>query len=162
MSKRFQKKELLPDARFDNLLVAKFINQIMLGGKKSTARRVVYGAFDIIKEQTKQDPADVFERAIKTVGPSVEVRPKRIGGATYQVPMEVKDSRRISLAMRWLIGAARAKKGQSMEKRLSSELISASKNEGEAIKKKINVEKMAAANRAFAHLAHRRKKKKTT
>ena len=155
MANKFQRIEIAPDVVYDNLTVAKLINQIMRQGKKSAARRIVYGAFDIIKEKTSQNPVDVLETALRAVGPTVEVRPRRVGGATYQVPIEVNEKRRISLAMRWIIGASRAKKGQAMKDRLAGELMQSSKNEGEAIKKKINVEKMAAANKAFAHLARR-------
>jgi len=126
--------------------------------KKTAAQKIVYGAFDIIKEKTKQEPLDVFEKAINTVGPRVEVKPRRVGGATYQVPIEVRDKRKVALAFRWIIGASKAKKGRSMDKRLAEELMAAAQNEGEAIKKKMNIEKMAGANKAFAHLAKRRKK----
>lgn len=153
MSKKFKAIEVKPDYLYNNLVVAKFINQVMQKGKKNLARKIVYTAFDIIKKQTSQDPVSVFEKAMDTVGPTVEVRPRRVGGATYQVPMEVKDKRRVGLAMRWLILGARAKKGKTMEEKLAQELMMASKGEGEAVKKRINVEKMAAANRAFAHLA---------
>ena len=158
MSKKFQLKQIDPDPVFSSVLVARFINRIMKGGKKNIARRIVYGAFEIISKETKKEPIDVFEKAILVVGPTVAVKARRIGGATYQVPIEVEDKRRISLAMRWIVGAARAKSGATMEVRLAEELIDASKNEGEAIKKKINVERMAAANRAFAHLGKKRKK----
>lgn len=153
MAKKFKTIEIKPDYLYNNLVVAKFINQVMQKGKKNLARKIVYAAFDIIKKQTSQDPVSVFEKAMDTVGPTVEVRPRRVGGATYQVPMEVKDKRRVGLAMRWLILGARAKKGKTMEEKLAQELMMASKGEGEAVKKRINVEKMAAANRAFAHLA---------
>ncbi len=159
MANKFQQRKIAPDYKYDSVVVSKFINQVMQQGKKTAARKIVYGAFDIIKEQTKQEPLDVFEKAISVVSPRVEVRPRRVGGATYQVPIDVKDKRKIALAFRWLIGAAQAKKGKSMDKRLAEELIAASQNEGEAIKKKINIEKMAGANKAFAHLAKRRKKK---
>ncbi len=153
MSQKFKTREILPDSDFDSVLVAKFINAIMQRGKKSVAQKIVYGAFGIIKEQTKQEPIDIFERAIDEVAPKVEVRPQRVGGATYQVPREVKEKRALSLAMRWLIEAAQKKKGRKMAEKLADEIIQASKGEGEAVKKRINVHKMAEANRAFAYLA---------
>lgn len=153
MAKKFKQQNILPDPVYDNIMVAKFINQAMRKGKKTLARRLVYGAFEIIKKQTKKEPLEVFEMALKEVVPQMEVRPQRIGGATYQVPREVKEKRGISLAMRWVIAAAKAKKGKPMEERLAQELIAASKSEGEAVKRKINMHRMAAANRAFAYLA---------
>ena len=156
MPKRFKQKQIQPDPEFNNILVAKFINQLMRRGKKTIARKIAYGAFEIIKKQSKQEPLDVFEKAISAVGPKVEVRPRRVGGATYQVPMEVKEKRRLSLAMRWLVEAAKKRKGESMDKRLAKEILAASNNEGEAVRKRINIGRMAAANRAFAHLARRR------
>ncbi len=153
MSQKFKTRETLPDSDFDSILVAKFINAVMQRGKKSVAQKIIYGAFGIIKEQTKQEPIDIFERAIDEVAPKVEVRPQRVGGATYQVPREVKEKRALSLAMRWLIEAAQKKKGRKMAENLADEIIQASKGEGEAVKKRINVHKMAEANRAFAYLA---------
>ena len=150
---KFKTREILPDSSYDSVIVAKFINTIMDQGKKSIARKIVYGAFDIVKEQTKQEPMDIFEKALEEAAPKVEVRPQRVGGATYQVPREVKDKRALSLAMRWLINSARKKKGKDMANRLAEELMQASKGEGEAVKKKINVHKMAEANKAFAYLA---------
>ncbi|MDD5738421.1 MAG: 30S ribosomal protein S7 [Candidatus Pacebacteria bacterium] len=150
---KFKTKEILPDASYDSVIVSKFINTIMDQGKKSIARKIVYGAFDIVKEQTKQEPMDIFEKALEEAAPRVEVRPQRVGGATYQVPREVKDKRALSLAMRWLISSARKKKGKDMASRLAEELMQASKGEGESVKKKINVHKMAEANKAFAYLA---------
>jgi len=154
MPKKYKKQDILPDPVYNNLIVASFINHLMRNGKKSVARKILYGAFEIIKSKTKEDPMEVFDKAIEAVSPSVEVRPQRVGGATYQVPREVNSKRRLSLAMRWIINAARAKKGKPMQEKLAQELILASKNEGDAIKKKINVHKMAEANKAFAHLAH--------
>jgi len=142
-----------PDHIHDSLLVSKFINYIMLDGKKWAARKIVYGAFEIIKEKEKSDPMMLFETAIKNVGPNMEVRSRRVGGANYQVPREVRQERKQFLAMNWIIGAARAGKGSSMEKRLADEIILASKGEGEAAKKRENIHKMAEANRAFAHFA---------
>ncbi len=153
MANKFKTKTIDPDSVYNNVLVAKLINQVMKRGKKNTARKIVYGAFDIIKQQTKQEPLDIFEKALQQAAPQVEVRPQRVGGATYQVPREVKEKRAMSLAFRWILGAARAKKGQPMHIKLAQELIQAAKGEGEAIKKKINVHKMADANRAFAYLA---------
>jgi len=153
MSKKFRAINIEPDPIYSNLTVAKLINQIMERGKKNAARKIVYGCFDIIKMKTKEEPVAVFERAIAEVTPSVEVRPRRVGGATYQVPMEVPSKRGLSLSMRWIIAAAQAKKGKPMHIKLAEEMMAASRGEGEAIKKKINVHKMAEANRAFAHLA---------
>jgi small subunit ribosomal protein S7 len=150
---KFKTREILPDSSYDSEIVAKFINTIMDQGKKSIARKIVYSAFDIVKEQTKQEPMDIFEKALEEAAPKVEVRPQRVGGATYQVPREVKDKRALSLAMRWLINSARKKKGKDMASRLAEELMQASKGEGESVKKKINVHKMAEANKAFAYLA---------
>lgn len=158
MAFKFKQREIAPDRVYNSVMVAKFINQVMKQGKKSKAKKIVYGAFDIIKEKTKQEPLDIFEKAIKETTPSVEVRPRRIGGATYQVPIEVSVKRGLSLSVRWILSATRAKKGRAMHEKLADELIAASNNEGDAIKKKINIHKMAEANRAFAHLAKRRKK----
>jgi len=149
-----KKHARVPDATYDSVTVGQFVNYVMSSGKKNTARAVVYRAFDEIKEKAKTDnPLAVFEAAIQNVGPSVEVRSRRVGGANYQVPREVRPERRLSLAMRWLIAAAKAKKGSPMAKRLADELIAASKNEGEAVKKRENTQKMAEANKAFAHFA---------
>jgi len=143
-----------PDFKYDSEKVEKFINNIMLDGKKNTARSIVYGAFDVIKEKTKKDnPLEVFDTAIKNVGPAMEVRSRRIGGANYQVPREVRPERRLALAMRWIIDAARSKKGKPMHLSLAEELITASNNEGDAVKKRENTHKMAEANKAFAHFA---------
>lgn len=148
------KRNIQPDRVYDSVVVERFINYIMLDGKKSTTRKVVYDAFDLIKEQTKvKDPMEVFNGAIKNAGPLMEVKSRRIGGANYQVPREVPANRRLALAMRWLIEAARSKKGSPMSRRLADELIAANNNEGEVIKKKENVHKMAEANKAFAHFA---------
>jgi len=152
MANKFKTREIAPDPMYNNLTVAKFVNMLMEQGKKNIARKIVYGSFDIIKEKTKEEPMAVFERAIAEATPSVEVRPKRVGGATYQVPMEVPAKRGLSLAMRWIIAAAYAKKGKPMRQKLAEEMILTSKGEGEVIKKKINVHKMAEANKAFAHL----------
>jgi small subunit ribosomal protein S7 len=134
-------------------MVSKFINQVMRKGKKAIARRIVYKAFEIIKKETGKEPLEVFEKALENAAPLVEVKARRIGGATYQVPKEVKGKRRLSLAMRWIVGVAKAKKGKSMEKKLAQEIAQAFKNEGEAVRKKTNLHKMAEANRAFARFA---------
>ena len=153
MANKFKTKELLPDAKFESVMVAKLINTIMKDGKKSVARAITYQAFAQIEKDTKQEPLVVFEKAISEVSPRVEVRPQRVGGATYQVPREVKEKRKESLAMRWIIGAAKSKKGKTMEEKLAQELILAANNEGEAVKRRISVHRMAQANRAFAYLA---------
>jgi len=151
--KKFKKKIIMPDLKYNDVMVAKFINQVMSDGKKTIAEKIVYGSFDIIKEQTKREPVEIFRLAIQNVSPVLEVKPKRVGGATYQVPMEVKGNRKLSLAMKWLIGSAQDKKGKAMKFKLAEELIEASENKGNSIRKKENVHKMAEANRAFAHFA---------
>lgn len=148
-----QKRKLDPDHKFNNVIVAKFINHIMKDGKKSTAERVVYDAFEIISEKTKKDSLEVFDEAIKNVSPSLEVKGRRIGGANYQIPYEVRGGRRDALAMRWIIEAASSKKGKPMAIRLSTELIEASEKQGLAFKKREDVQRMAEANKAFAHFA---------
>ena len=140
-----------PDIKYNSPIAARFINKLNFAGKKSTAESVFYGALDIIAEKTKEDPLGVFNKAIENVRPLLEVRPRRVGGATYQVPMEVRPERRFVLAVRWIIGAARAKKGKPMALKLADEFVAASKNEGSAIKKKQDTHRMAEANRAFAH-----------
>lgn len=143
-----------PDTVYNSEKVGRFINYIMLDGKKDTARKVVYGAFDVIKEKTKNpNPLEIFDLAMKNAGPVTEVRSRRIGGANYQVPREVRPERRTQLAMRWIIDAARSKKGGKIQNFLADELIAASNNEGEAVKKKENTHKMAEANKAFAHFS---------
>jgi small subunit ribosomal protein S7 len=143
-----------PDNQYDSVRVEKFINCIMWDGKKETARGIVYGAFDIIKEKTGNDkPLEVFELALKNAGPLTEVRSRRIGGANYQVPREVRPERRLALAIRWIIEASRSKKGAPMMQRLATEIIAASNNEGSAVSKRDNTHKMAEANKAFAHFA---------
>lgn len=139
--------------QYGNIAVARFVNYLMKGGKKSTAETVLYKSFKAIEKESKQEPLSVFERAIENASPLVEVRSKRVGGANYQVPVEVRPERKFFLACKWLIDAARTKKGKSMEHRLAEELLLAAKNEGAAIKKKQNVHRMAEANRAFAHFA---------
>jgi len=151
--KKIKKRDIAPDPVYDNVIVAKFINNIMEKGKKTIARKIVYGAFDIIKEKTKKKPLEIFDLALENVGPLLEVKARRIGGATYQVPMEVKGERKMTLAIRWIIQGAKSKKGKPMKERLAEELIDAANNSGLAIKKKTNTHRMAQANRAFAHFA---------
>lgn len=142
----------LPDSQFNSTKLSKFINVIMWDGKKEKARAVVYGAFDVIKEKVEgANPLEVFDTALKNAGPTVEVRSRRIGGANYQVPRDVRPERRLALATRWIIAAARSRKGQPMHVKLADELIAASKNEGAAVTKRDNTHKMAEANKAFAH-----------
>jgi small subunit ribosomal protein S7 len=141
-----------PDLKCNSEKVEKFINRVMQCGKKQTAREIVYGAFDVIKEKAKvENPIEVFDTAMKNTGPVMEVRSRRVGGANYQVPREVRPERRQALSMKWIIDAARSKKGQPMHMKLADELIAAAKGEGEAVKKRENVHKMAEANKAFAH-----------
>jgi len=147
------KQVISPDPVYNNVIVAKFINQVMRCGKKTVARKIVYGAFDIIKTKTQKEPLEVFDMAFKNASPLLEVKSKRIGGATYQVPREVKGERKLTLAMRWIIQAAKSKKGKPMREKLAEELIAAANNTGEAVKKKENTHRMAEANRAFAHFA---------
>ena len=142
------------DSVYGSVKLSRFINYIMLDGKKETARRIVYGALDIIKEKSgDKEPIEVFELAIKNASPVTEVRSRRVGGANYQVPVEVRPERQQALAMRWIVGAARSKKGGTMDQFLATELLLAANNDGEAVKKKENVHKMAEANKAFAHFA---------
>jgi small subunit ribosomal protein S7 len=148
-----QKHELRPDPYYANTKVEKLTNYLMYDGKKSTARRVVYSALDTVQHDTGADPQEVLETALKNVGPQMEVRSRRVGGANYQVPMEVAPNRKLSLALRWILNAARAKKGQPMARCLAEELIAAYNNEGDAVAKREQVHKMAEANRAFAHFA---------
>lgn len=151
--KRVYKKNIRPDYKYERIDLGRFINYVMHDGKKSTAEKVVYDALEKVHATTKREAMDVFEAAIANVSPMVEVASKRVGGANYQVPREVRPDRRIVLAFRWIIGAARSKKGKPMAQKLADELIAASNNEGEAIKKKQTMHKMAEANRAFAHFA---------
>ncbi len=154
MARKKQEKRIIqPDFVYDNVGVAKFINQIMREGKKTIARKIVYGAFKIIKEKTKKDPLEVFGKALTNAAPVLEVKPKRVGGATYQVPREVRGDRGITLATRWIIKAAKSKKGKPMREKLAEELILASENAGTAVKKKEDTHRMAEANRAFAHFS---------
>ena len=145
------RRPLVPDIRFQSVLVSEFINRMMIDGKKSVAQRVMYDAMTLAAERAKKEPMEVLESALRNVGPVVEVKPRRVGGATYQVPVEVSPDRRASLAMRWIIAAARSRGGKSMTDKLSGELLDAANNTGTAIKKREETHKMAEANRAFAH-----------
>ena len=153
MSRRHsaEKREINPDPKFGNLVVSKFMNVLMYDGKKSAAERIIYGAFDIIEGKTKSNPLQVFEQALDNVMPSIEVRSRRVGGATYQVPVEVRAARRQTLAMRWVIEAAQARSEKSMAQRLAAELLDASENRGAAVRKREDTHRMAEANKAFAH-----------
>jgi len=153
MSRRHsaEKREVIPDAKFHDVVLAKFMNSIMYDGKKSAAESIVYGAFDIIEQKTRQDPLPVFKQALENVAPSIEVRSRRVGGATYQVPVEVRIERRQALAIRWIITAARGRNDKTMVDRLSAELMDAANNRGNAVKKREDTHRMAEANRAFAH-----------
>ncbi len=151
--KQAKKRDIKPDPKFGNVLVAKLINNVMRKGKKATAQSVVYGAFDIITETAKKDPVKVFEDAIKTISPQMEVRSRRVGGANYQVPMPVRGDRQNALAFRWIIDAARAKKGQPMAQKLATILFETSQGLGDAMKKRDDMHRMAEANKAFAHFA---------
>ena len=145
------KRQILPDPRFNSKVLARFINKVMLRGKKSLAEQICYSALNIVSEKTGRDAMDVFSQALSNAMPLVEVRPRRVGGATYQVPMEVRPDRRQAMAMRWLIGFARARTGRSMEEKLAAELMDAANNQGASIKKREDTHKMAEANKAFAH-----------
>jgi small subunit ribosomal protein S7 len=148
---RAEKREILPDPKFGNIVVTKFMNSVMYEGKKSVAENIVYGAFDLIEGKTKQNPLSVFQQALDNVMPSLEVRSRRVGGATYQVPVEVRTDRRQALGIRWLIIAARERNEKTMTERLSAELLDASNNRGNAVKKREDTHRMAEANRAFSH-----------
>jgi len=149
--RRAEKREINPDAKFGDLVLAKFMNSLMYDGKKSAAERIIYGAFDVIQDKTKQDPLQVFHEALRNVAPALEVRSRRVGGATYQVPVEVRTERSRALAIRWLINAARSRNEQTMVARLSGELMDAANNRGSAVKKREDTHKMADANKAFSH-----------
>lgn len=148
---RAEKREVNPDPKFGDLVVTKFMNSLMVDGKKSVAESIVYGAFDLIEERTKQDPIGVFHQALDNVRPAVEVRSRRVGGATYQVPVEVRAERQQALAIRWLISAARSRGENTMVDRLSGELLDALNGRGQAVKKREDTHRMADANRAFSH-----------
>jgi small subunit ribosomal protein S7 len=148
---RPEKREVLPDERYNSVIVTMFINRMMVGGKKSTAQRILYDSLDLVEERTKRNPLEVFEQAIQNVTPQVEVKPRRVGGATYQVPTEVPAHRRSSLAIRWMLMAARNRGGRSMVEKLGSEIMDAATGQGAAVKRKDDAHRMAEANRAFAH-----------
>jgi small subunit ribosomal protein S7 len=145
------KRRILPDPKYKDKLVAKFINTVMLHGKKSTAESIMYGAFDIIRDRFKQDPVEVFRKALDNVKPKLEVKSRRVGGATYQVPIEVRPERRVALGMRWLVNYSRARGEKTMREKVAAELMDAANNRGAAAKKREDTHKMADANRAFAH-----------
>lgn len=145
------RREVQPDARFNNRLVTQLINKVLLDGKKSVAEGIVYGAFDIVAEKTGQDPISVFKKAMDNIRPTLEVKPKRVGGATYQVPMEVNSRRATTLAIRWMVDFARTRKENTMKERLAAEIIDASENTGASVKKREDLYKMAESNRAFSH-----------
>lgn len=147
----YKYRDLEPDPRFSSIAITKFVNQLMMHGKKSVARGIFYDAMEIVRTKMEADPKEVFERAIKNVKPEVEVRSRRIGGATYQIPIPVRPDRAISLAYRWMISFARSRDGKSMAQKLANELMDAAKNVGGAVKKKEDTHRMAEANRAFSH-----------
>ena len=149
--RRAERREIVPDAKFGDLVLAKFMNSLMYAGKKSAAEGIIYGAFDTIQQKTKQDPLVVFHEALRNVSPALEVRSRRVGGATYQVPVEVRTERGQALAIRWLITSARGRTEHTMTDRLSAEILDASNNRGSAVKKREDTHRMAEANRAFSH-----------
>jgi small subunit ribosomal protein S7 len=146
-----EQREIIPDVRYNNVQVSNFINYVMRNGKKSVATRLVYDAFDLMEERTKRNGLEVFEQAMKNVAPVMEVKPRRVGGATYQIPMEVATFRRFALASRWILQASRARSGKSFSEKLAGELMDAANNTGSAIRKREETHKMAEANRAFSH-----------
>jgi small subunit ribosomal protein S7 len=148
---RAEKRQVLPDPKFKDIVITKFMNQIMQDGKKSTAERILYGAFDLVENKAKKDPVEVFHSALEAISPAVEVRSRRVGGATYQVPVEVRPERRQALAIRWLAAAASARNENTMRERLAGELLDASQGRGSAVKKREDTHRMAEANRAFSH-----------
>jgi small subunit ribosomal protein S7 len=145
-------REVLPDPKFQDIVVSKFVNTLMIGGKKSVAEKIFYGALDVVQEKTGEEPLKVFKKALSNVKPAVEVKSRRIGGATYQIPVEVRPARRQSLALRWLRDYASERSGKTMMQKLADEIIDASQNRGGSVKKREDVYKMAEANKAFAHL----------
>ena len=154
--RRPEKRSINPDPKFNDLQVSKFMNYLLEGGKKGIAEKILYGAFDIVKEKSSKDPIDIFKKALNNAAPHVEVKSKRIGGATYQVPIEVPNRRQFYLAAQWIIDSAKKRSGSPMSNRLAGELLSASNNEGSAIKKKEDTHRMAEANKAFAHFGRGR------
>lgn len=153
MARRYkpETREIAPDPRYHNVQLQSFINRVMRSGKKSTAAHVVYDALDIISDKTKKDPVEVFEQVLRNVAPAMEVRPRRVGGATYQVPMEVAPERQFALAVRWLVGAARGRSGKNFAEKLAAECMDALNKTGNAVKKREETHKMAEANRAYSH-----------
>ncbi len=153
MPRRYRppKRQIAPDVRYQSVIVAQFINKIMKKGKKSLAERIVYETLDIVAEQAKRPPLEVLEQALKNVSPVLEVKPRRVGGSTYQIPLEVPPDRQVSLAIRWILAAARSRPGKSMAEKLASELLDAVRETGAAFKRKEDTHRMAEANRAFAH-----------
>ena len=149
--RRAEKRRVMPDPKFKNVVIAKFVNSLMQDGKKNTARKIMYEAMDIVAEKTKQDPMEIFNQAMSNVAPLLEVRSRRIGGATYQVPVDVREERRRALAIRWLKNYASSRRDHTMSMRLANELVAAAKGEGSAVKKRDDVHRMAEANKAFAH-----------
>jgi small subunit ribosomal protein S7 len=148
---RVVRRPVIPDAKYQNVTVQRFINKVMQSGKKSTAERIVYGSLSTVEEQTSRSPVDTLEMALRNATPLLEVKPRRVGGATYQVPVEIRGERRTALAIRWLINAARARGGRSMAEKLAGEIMDASRNQGAAIKRREDTHRMAEANKAFAH-----------
>ena len=149
--KRAEKREILPDGRYNNRTVTMFVNKLMQRGKKSTAERIMYSALDRIEAQTRKSPLDTFDAALRNATPTIEVKPRRVGGATYQVPVDIRAERRMALAIRWLLRSARSRGGRSMAERLAAELMDASTGQGATIKRKEDTHRMAEANRAFIH-----------
>jgi small subunit ribosomal protein S7 len=153
MRRAYKKHKVAPDGIYNEVMVGQFINKVMKSGKKTIAQKIVYEAFEIIKDKTKKEPLEIFKLAIENASPLLEVKPKRIGGATYQVPMEVRGERKLALATKWILDAARSKKGKPMAEKLAMELIDCVNNQGNAIKKKADTHRMAEANKAFARFA---------
>lgn len=158
--KAIPKRKIKPDPKYNQLDIAKLINYIMRRGKKTIAQKIVYGAFDIIEAKTKKDPFETYSKAIRNIGPSLEIRGRRIGGANYQIPFPVNEGRRQTLAFRWIIAAAKARKGKTMAESLAAEMLDAAKSEGAAFKKKEDTHRMAEANKAFAHFARFTKRRR--
>ena len=150
---RPEKRPVEPDLKYNSVHVSMFINRLMRDGKKSTASRVLYKSFDLVENRANQNPLDLFEQALRNCGPRVEVKPRRVGGSTYQVPYEVNGERQVTLAMRWLLGAARSRSGRTMSEKLANEFMDAAKGQGAAVKKRDDTHRMADANRAFAHFS---------
>jgi small subunit ribosomal protein S7 len=150
---RPEKRDVVPDLRYNSVHVAMFINRLMRNGKKSTASRVLYQSFDLVEGRTKRQPLEVFEEALRNVTPQIEVKPRRVGGATYQVPVPVESHRQVTLAMRWILSAAKSRGGRSMAEKLANEFMDAATNQGSAVKKRDDTHRMAEANRAFSHFS---------